>query len=291
MPRLIINADDFGMTSGVNRAIAEAHRAGIVTSSTMMANERAIDEAIAIASQNPSLGTGCHVVLLDGVPISPDDSVSSLVDSRNGSGACFRPGIVPLAIAAAGGKVRQEEVFAEAAAQIEKLQARGTKLSHVDSHMHSHVLPVVSRAVFRAAADHGIRAVRNPFEPSWAVAATHKASSLRSWTRSTMVMGLRVLHPKFLETAKKNGMKTPDGTIGISATGLLNRELLTQLVSAMPEGTWELVAHPGYNDRDLSQVKTVLKESRKVELDLLTSPETVDLFRKRNIQLITFREL
>jgi predicted glycoside hydrolase/deacetylase ChbG (UPF0249 family) len=86
-------------------------------------------------------------------------------------------------------------------------------------------------------------------------------------------------------------MKTPDGTIGISATGLLNRELLTQLIEAMPEGTWELVAHPGYNDRDLSQVKTVLKESRKVELDLLTSPETIDLFRKRNIELISFRQL
>lgn len=106
-----------------------------------------------------------------------------------------------------------------------------------------------------------------------------------------MVMGLRALHPKFLETAKKYGTKTPDGAIGISATGLLNRDLLTQLVDAMPEGTWELVAHPGYNDRDLSQVKTVLKESRKVELDLLTSPDTLALFRKRNIELISFREL
>src|SRR5437016_3069318 len=107
MPRrLIINADDFGMTSGVNRAIAEAHRAGIVTSATLMANEAAVDEAIALASQNPTLSTGCHVVLVDGTPVSQAETVQSLIGSRNGNGAQFRPGVAHLAIAAASGKVR-----------------------------------------------------------------------------------------------------------------------------------------------------------------------------------------
>lgn len=291
MRRLIINADDFGMTSGVNRAIVEAHRDGVVTSATVMANERAVDEAISIAAQHPSLDTGCHVVLLDGSPISPADRVPSLIASQNGTSPRFRRGIIHLAAAAVAGKVRENEVQAEASAQIERLQTRGLKLSHVDSHMHSHILPGIARAVLRAAREHGVGAVRNPFEPTWAVAATHKPSSLRSWNRSAQVMALYALRPQFVEAVKKNGLKSPDGTIGISATGLLNRDLLTRLVNAMPEGTWELVAHPGYNDRDLSQVKTVLKESRAVERELLSSAETRDLLSKRDIQLIGFREL
>jgi hopanoid biosynthesis associated protein HpnK len=291
MRRLIINADDFGMTSGINRAIAEAHRAGIVTSSTIMANERAVDEAITIASQTPSLGTGCHIVLADGAPVAPENRVSSLIGSRNGSGPRFRAGIAQLAIAAFAGKIREDDVRVEAGAQLQRLQARGIKLSHVDCHMHSHVLPPVARAVLHAAREHGITAVRNPFEPAWSVAATRKASSVRSWNRCAQVTMLRGLRSQFLDLIQKNGFRTPDGNIGIAVTGLMNRNLLSRLVDAMPEGTWELVAHPGYNDRDLTQRKTSLKGSRAIELELLTSPQTLEMFRKREIQLISFREL
>ena len=291
MRRLIINADDFGMTVGVNRAIAEGHRAGIVTSSTIMANERAVDDAVAIAAENPILGTGCHIVLADGAPVSDEKKIASLVGSRNGNGARFRPGIAQLALAAVAGKIRENEVHLEAGGQIERLQGHGVKLSHVDCHMHSHVLPIVARGVLQAAREHGITAVRNPFEPAWSVAATRKPTSLRSWNRSAQVTMLGALRSQFLALVRKNGLKTPDGNIGIAVTGLMNRDLLTRLVDAMPEGTWELVAHPGYNDRDLSQVRTSLRQSRAVELELLTSSATLELFRKRDIQLISFREL
>jgi chitin disaccharide deacetylase len=290
MRRLIINADDFGMTSGVNLAVAEAHRAGVVTSATVMANERAVDEAIAIATQDPSLEVGCHVVLVDGAPVSADTHIMSLIGSRNGNGVRFRPGIAQLALSAAAGKVREDEVRYEVSAQIEKLQLLGLKLSHLDCHMHSHIVPVVARAVLKAAQKHDIGAVRNPFEPAWAVAATHKGSSLRSWNRSAQVTALRALRSHFLDLVRSHGMKTPDGAIGIAVTGLLDRHLLKRLIDAMPDGTWELVTHPGYNDGDLAQASTSLKESRAVELELLTSSETLDLFRKREIKLITFRE-
>jgi chitin disaccharide deacetylase len=292
MPRrLIINADDFGMTRGVNRAIAEAHRAGIVTSATVMANEVAVDDAVALALQNPSLGTGCHVVLVDGSPLSQVKSVQSLIRSQNGADTRFRPGISHLALAAVSGKIRSSEVHDESCAQIRRLQSRELWLSHVDCHMHSHILPVILRAVLAAAGEHGIRAIRNPFEPAWAVAATHKSASLRSWNRSAQVTLLRGLRSQFLTAVQQYGMKTTDGTIGIAVTGLLDSSLLTQLVEAMPDGTWELVTHPGYNDRDLSRATTELKQSRAVELELLTSPATLDLFRKRDIQLISYREL
>ena len=291
MRRLIVNADDFGMTSGVNRAIAESHKSGVVTSATVMANEAAVDEAIALATQHPSLGTGCHVVLVDGIPVSQPDAVQSLIGTRNGDLSRFRPGIAQLAVAALSRSVREPEVHGEASAQIERLQSRGLSLSHVDCHMHSHILPVISRAVLRAARDHDVRAVRNPFEPAWSVAATHKSSSLRSWNRSAQVSVLRALERQFLNSVKQNGMKTTDGTIGIAVTGLLDRDLLTRLVDVMPDGTWELVTHPGYHDRDLSAAKTELKESRAVELELLTAPATREMLQKKNIELISYREL
>ncbi|PYY17569.1 MAG: hypothetical protein DMG60_11215 [Acidobacteria bacterium] len=291
MRRLIINADDFGMTAGVNRAIVEAHHAGLITSASVMANEPATNDAISIASRTPSLRTGCHIVLVDGRPLSKPEAVLTLVGSRNGSGASFRRGISQLAIASFAGQVRAADVRSEAAAQISSLQAGGLALSHVDCHMHSHILPPVLRAVLQAAYDHGVKAVRNPFEPAWSVAATHKNSSLRSWSRSTQVTVLRSLQPQFCSAVKQHGMKTSDGTIGIAATGLLDRELLTRLVEAMPEGTWELVSHPGYKDRALIEASTELKQSRVVELELLTSSETVDLLHKRDIQLINYSDL
>lgn len=291
MRRLIINADDFGMTSGVNRAIVDAHVAGTVTSATMMANEAATDEAIAIALQTPSLTTGCHVVLVDGRPLSDPDGVASLVSSRNGTNITFRKGIVDLAVAFAAGKLRASEIHTEAAAQIERLQTAGIRLSHVDCHMHSHILPMVLRAVLQAARDCGVKAVRNPFEPAWSVAATHKSSSLRSWNRSAQVSALRALHSQFQKAVGQHGMRTTNGTIGIAVTGLLDRELLTRLVEAMPEGTWELVTHPGYNDRALMEASTELKQSRAVELELLTSSKTLALLNQRGVQLISYRDL
>jgi len=291
MRRLIINADDFGMTSGVNRAILELHRTGTVTSCTLMANEAAVEGAIGLAAQAPSLEVGCHVVLVDGCPISRADQVPSLLASINGAEARFRPGIASLALAAVLGTVQAAEVQREASAQIERLQSRGITLSHVDCHMHSHMLPVVAKAVLEAAREHRVRAVRNPFEPGWSVSATHKSSSLRSWNRSAQVTILRALEPQFLKNVQKHGMRTTDGTIGIAVTGLLDRNLLRRVVDAMPEGTWELVTHPGYDDGDLARVKTELKQSRAIELELLSSTGTLDLLRNRGIQLISYREL
>lgn len=291
MRRLIINADDFGMTLGVNRAIAEAHRAGTVTSATVMANETATGDAITTALQNPSLRTGCHIVLVDGRPLSEPDDVPTLIGSRNGSGASFRGRISPLAIASLTGRVREVDVRNEASAQIARLQTLGLVLSHLDCHMHSHILPLVLRAVLQAGRDHGVSAIRNPFEPAWSVAATRKSSSLRSLQRSVQATMLRALHSQFHEAIQEHGMKTSDGTIGIAVTGLLDRELLTRLIEAMPEGTWELVTHPGYNDHDLREAGTELKRSRALELELLTSAETVELFRRRGIELINYGDL
>jgi hopanoid biosynthesis associated protein HpnK len=289
MRRLIINADDFGMTAGVNRAIAEAHRQGCVSSSTLMATGAAVRDAVAIAKDTPTLSIGCHVVLVDGRPISDPTIVSSLIDSRDQGR--FRSRVPRLALAAVRGKVSENEIYREVSAQFECLNSLGISLSHVDSHQHSHVLPVVARAVLRAACEHGIRSFRNPFEPAWAVAASRANWSVRSASRSFQVTVLRKWQQPFTRLVSRYGLQTPDGSIGMAATGFLNRELFLRLVDAMPDGTWELITHPGYYDSDLAAANTRLKESRAIEFEILSSAESRAMLAKRGIALISYREL
>jgi chitin disaccharide deacetylase len=264
VPRLIVNADDFGLTRGVNRAILELHRSGALTSATLMAKAAATEDAIEIARATPSLGVGCHIVLADGEPVLPPHDVPTLAGSPGGQ---FQPTLGKFLSRILTGRIRPSEIEAEAAAQIAFLQSRGLRLTHVDTHKHVHVFPSVLRPVLRAARAAGIRAVRNPFEPAWAV----RASSRASWVRSAEVFALRRFGPYFQSLIREHGFTTTDGTVAIAATGTLEAGALASLLGKMPEGTWELVTHPGYNDADLARVRTRLRASREIERHALAS--------------------
>ena len=257
-----MNADDFGLTRGVNRAIVELHQAGVLTSATLMAKAGATDEAIALAQANPRLGVGCHVVLVDGEPVLPPDKVPSLVDSKTG---CFPHKLTTFLRRLFMGRIRAAEIEAEAAAQIASLQARGVRLTHIDTHKHSHMFPPVLRSVLRAARAAGIRAVRNPFEPEWAVHASPRASIVRS----AEVYALRKFGPYFRRVLSEEGFSTTDGTIAVAATGVVNADTVRSLLQKLPPGAWELVTHPGYSDADLDKVRTRLRASRDIERNAL----------------------
>jgi hopanoid biosynthesis associated protein HpnK len=256
--RLIVNADDFGLTSGVNRAIVELHQAGVLTSTTLMARAAATDEAIALARANPSLGVGCHIVLVDGEPVLPPREIPTLVDSRTG---CFPPKLSTFLLRLFTGRIRSSEIEAEAAAQIALLQRNALRLTHIDSHKHAHMFPAVLRPVLRAAANAGIHAVRTPFEPEWAIRATPRASLLRTGE----VLMLRHLGPFFRKLIAQENASTTDGTIAVVGTGTLDADAVRSMLTQLPPGTWELVTHPGYNDADLDKVRTRLRTSREIE--------------------------
>ena len=161
MRRLIVNADDFGLTSGVNRAIAESHQRGIVTSATLMACGGEFEQAASLTKTMPQLSVGCHVVLVDGRPLSTTSASSSLLLSN--SPPQFRNNLVSFATAAATGRLDEGQIEAEITAQIAKLQSTGVAVSHLDSHKHTHMFPAVLRGMLRAAKSCGVRALRNPF--------------------------------------------------------------------------------------------------------------------------------
>ena len=283
MKQLIVNADDFGLTSGVNRAVVELHAEGVLTSSTLMARAAATEEAIEIARSTPSLGVGCHVVLVDGASmLSASRDVPHLANPRTGQFRQSLGGFLADLYASRGSSRYTREMEAEARAQIEYLQSRGLHLTHVDAHKHTHMFPKVLRPVLRAARAAGIRKVRNPFEPAWAVRATAGAS----WARIAEVSLLRWLKPVWQRILVEEGFTTTDGTIAVVGTGVLNAEMLRSLVARLPHGTWELVTHPGYNDADLARVPTRLRASRDVERGALST-----LKEFPDVDLISFHHL
>ena len=285
MRRLIVNADDFGLTSGVNRAIIEGNRLGIVTSATLMANARATDAAIDLAKAQPGLKTGCHVVLIDGVPLK-----ANLQSLTNGSPR-FRTSLKEFSIAALRKQISAEEVQQEVEAQVRKVQSRGITLTHLDSHKHTHMFPHILRPLLRAAKACGIRAVRNPFEPlrCWPPVMVLNTPGL--WLRSAGVMAFQMFAADFHSAVKEEGMVSPDGTVGIAVTGMLDQKWLSRILEALPEGTWELVCHPGYSDADLQAAGTRLTQSREIELSALTSEETKKALAHRQIDLISYADL
>jgi len=289
--RLIVNADDLGLTRGVNRAIFETISQGIVTSTTLMANSAAFDDAVERArslagEKRPSVG--CHVLLVDGEPISPAASVKTLLQDGTRT---FRANLMPFVSSAARGKMSGAEIEAEATAQFRKLQAAGVSISHFDTHKHTHIFPAVFQPLLRAAQACGIKAVRNPFAPVKPLAFAHLMRRPKLWKRYSQVKILRRYEDAFRRAVAEAGMKTPDGSFGIVSTGHLDENLFTAIMGCLPEGTWEFVCHPGYNNKDLDNVQTRLRSSRETERQVLTSKAARKVLDDQGVELISFTQL
>ncbi len=286
MRRLIVNADDFGFTSGVNRAIVEAHTHGVLTSSTLMANGKAFAEATQMAAHTPNLSIGCHVVLIDGEPVLDSEQLPSLTAFGR-----FRDGLKQFAARSVAGRMNPDEISAEATAQIRKIQSAGIVVSHIDTHKHTHVFPQILRPLLKAAADCDVRALRNPFGPRFPLRSSQLLARPKLWTRYAEVQILRRFAGKFREAVKRAGFATPDGTLGIEVTGTLDETLFLAIARSIPDGTWEFVCHPGYNDADLLAANTRLRASRETELRVLTLLSAREIFAREGVELISYREL
>ena len=296
-PRLIVNADDFGYTVGVNRAIVELHQAGALSSTTLMATGAGFQDALArvrntTAATSPpaqtsgsalqpaepeALGIGCHVVLVDGIPAAAPEEIPSLLADAHSLQPHFRPSLGAFVTDLLRGRIRDIEIEREARAQIRALQSRGIHVTHIDTHKHTHMFPRVLRPLLRAALSCGVRAVRNPFEPAWSIEATLRSPVGAPLIRRAEIKLLTLLRPAFLKLVAEAGMRTTNGALGVLATGTLDtatlRSLLTALVnesethpsSEHAAPVWELVCHPGYHDAALSSQHTRLQGAREIE--------------------------
>ena len=290
MIRLIINADDFGLTERINDAIIEGHRIGIVTSTTLMANGPAFDNAAEQAKPERKLGIGVHLNLSEGVPLSDSSRLNSLINEK---GVFYLSPVQMLQkLKALGNSLDRVEV--ELRAQIEKVLNAGIEVTHLDGHKHFHFIPQFLRITIRLAQEYKIPAIR---------CARAKSAGLfwlarRNWHSSPTLLkqyftakALSVLAKTMKEKLSAAGLKTPDYVFGIPSTGFLDSRSLKNLIAQLPHGTSELVCHPGYVDKHLIQTPTRLLQQREIEMNALISPEVRECLIQRGVQLISYRNL
>ena len=151
------------MTAGVNRAIRETHINGVVTSTTLMANGTAFQDAIEFVHAVPSISVGCHVVLVDGDPVSARESIPTLLSTRGGHAGRFYSGISSVAARTVLQRFDPDQLISEIVGQVKMIQSADVQVTHLDTHKHTHLFPQILTAVVQAARITGVPAVRNPF--------------------------------------------------------------------------------------------------------------------------------
>jgi len=285
---LIVNADDLGWTAGVNRGIAEAHRKGLVTSTSLLANGRAFASALEIARGNPELGVGVHLNLSDGPSTAKGKEVQALVNEAGD--LVGEPGNLLLRIVRR--KLPLEQVEREWNAQIQKVRDSGIAPTHLDGHKHVQMLPGLFEIALRLAKKHGIRAIRVSNEESRLRSALSSGREHRTVVllkQGVEARGLKLLTRDAREMADRAGVATTDFFCGIAQTGELTGEGVRQLLENLPEGTTELMCHPGYTDEELQGTRTRLQESRQTEIRILTDTGIRKFVATQGIRLISYK--
>jgi chitin disaccharide deacetylase len=283
---LILNADDFGMTRGVNEGIIRAHREGILTSATLMATGPAFDDAVERARATPTLGVGCHLVLTGGVAIAPRKEIPSLVDSEGRLPRTLSRFVAKLS----SGQIRPREIEVELRAQIEKICGAGIQPTHCDTHKHTHVHPTVMKVLGRVLLEMKISRVRNPVEDlrdSW---VSSRGMPGRA-TRMASAAAVRSVAFRFRSLSRGYGLHFPNRFLGLAATGELGPVPLRRLLERLRDGSTEIMVHPGICDAGLRDSGSRLQGERQNEMEGLLAPEVRRAVDEHGIRLITYREL
>lgn len=279
--RIVVNADDFGLCTGVNRAVAQAHSDGILTSATIMANMPAAAQAVEMAKQLPALGVGVHLNLTNGRPLSPLDTVRPLLNG-DGEFACSCPKLAFLSLA---GPKSRNAIRTELAAQIQWVIDRGIRPTHLDSHKHFHTFPPLFSIVCQLARRFDIPAIRFAMEPAevskipWPLPAEggkNKAAFIRALAGMN-----RLQNGDFIKT---------DATLGISHVGRMDVNFFRAVTLYNSARTVEIMTHPGFAE-GLDPANTTLVAQRKMELDALCDQRAKELFKDARIKLVHYGQL
>jgi predicted glycoside hydrolase/deacetylase ChbG (UPF0249 family) len=258
---LIVNADDFGFTRDVNLGIVHACREGIVTAATLMATGAQFEHAVELARETPTLDVGIHLVLVGGEGYP--ETVAQLIR------------------AIALGRIR---IYDELVRQVGKVVDAGVNPTHLDTHKHTHLLPPVLDAVARVAEEFRIPWIRRPFDfPLHAAAAP--------WRRRLVSRSFGLIRRRFHGVLTSRGCSTTDHFAGFQMTGRYDAGELAALIRSLPEGITEFMCHPGFCTDELRATRTRLKESRRRELDALTSSEVRAALEESKVNLTTYRSL
>lgn len=282
MKRLIVNADDFGLHDKINEGIIKGFREGFITSCSVMPGAPAWEQAAELARENPSLGVGVHLTLVGGVAsVLPKEKLPGLTDAEG----LLPYDYVSFAKRFYAGAIAAWEVEAELRAQIEKALAVGLKLTHIDSHQHTHVLPGVNKLVLKLMSEYNIGKMRIPREPYF-FGGGYRAGVGRYIGRS----GLSFFASVAKGAARARGIIFPDHFFGMLAGGNLNARLVGNILRSLPEGTSEIMTHPGADGEGLGRVFP-WRYHWQDELEAYLDAGNKSLLEKERIALISFADL
>lgn len=275
--RVIINADDFGLTSEVNKGVVAAFRQGVVTSASILATGKAFSEAIDMVRENDGLGIGVHLCLTEEYPVLPILDIPTLVDMDGR----FHKNWSKLFIRLIIGKISLSEVRKELEAQIKKVINAGIVPTHIDSHQHIHLLPKISAIVINLAVKYGIKNIRYPKEDSCSMHLSRRA----------LLRKIMLFLPLFFfkRKIKRHMLNCSDHFLGINSSGRLNLHFLESYLKRIMPGTTEIVCHPGEEMPD-NQYKH-WGYFWKQELDCLTSAQVRSLIKSSGVELVNYRRL
>ncbi len=278
--RIIINADDFGESLGINKAVAQAHTKGVLTSTTIMANMPAAYEAIKIAKQMPSLGVGVHLNLFKGKPLSKDESVNCLLNT-DGDFALTPAKLSLLSIVRR--KIRNA-IRTELAAQIQWVIDNGIKPTHLDSHKHIHSFPVIFPIVCGLAKRFKIAAIRFIFEPKQLLTMPWPLTSEggRKRARTARIMGK-------INRIQNSAYRKTDCLLGVAHMGKIDVNFFKAVALYNSATTTEIMTHPGLDDDSENRKSSLHK--RKGELEALCSERTKQYLKDARIKLVHYGQL
>jgi hopanoid biosynthesis associated protein HpnK len=269
--RLIVNADDFGLSPSVNAAVIRAHRYGILTTASLMVNEPGFNEAVKLARENPKLGTGLHLTLLMGHSALPPEKLPGLVNPRGefsnspvgvGMAYFFKPGL-------------REQLRAEIHAQFEKFHATGLTLDHVNGHLHLHLHPVVFKILMQDADALRIRHLRLTRD---CLARSRRMAPGRWFYRVSHAAIYEWLSSRAREPLRQRAIKHAQITFGLLQDSHVDEDYLLKLLPELPSGDSELYSHPSL-------------DKFKHELDALVSPRVKQSIEQLGIRLIRYQDL
>lgn len=289
MKQLIVNADDFGLTEDVNRGILVAHRDGILTSTSLLANGSAFEQAITSSRNFLQLSVGVHLNLSQGNPVSPANRIRSLVNEQGDLH------LSPLNLWARilRRQLSMEDIRTECRAQMLKVIDAGIAPSHIDGHLHVHLLPQLSPVLIQVADEFGIRHVRCPTEVldmTLPLIWKTNGNNLSALKRSVIAYGVNSFAERLREHLRTSGITCPNAFFGLAHTGFLDANGLSAILSLLSNGTTELMCHPGYESGELETFGGSLTREREVELIALTAPEIKELVRNLGIRLVNFSD-
>lgn len=269
--RLIVNADDFGRSPQINAAVIRAHRDGILTTASLMVNEPACPEAVALAREHPGLGVGLHLTLLCGRPALPPAQIPGLV----GADGCFGDQPVAVGWRYFSRPRLRGQLEAEIRTQFERFHGTGLALDHVNGHLHLHLHPVVFGILMRHADEWGLRRLRWTRDPFWLNARL--AGGRWGWRLAHAVI-FGWLSSLCRPALRARGIRHPAAVFGLLQDGRVDEAFVERLLPRLPPGDSELYSHPS-----LDQFRH--------EFDALVSPRVKARAAAEGIQLIRYQDL